>query len=121
MRRAARTDQNHADIVKALRRCGYLVHDTSSAGSGFPDLVVGTPWGSIVLVEVKDGDRPPSERKLKPKQVKFHQMWAARHPVMVALGVQDCFEQLERMRANPGSRTLDPRHPDSTGPGDSLP
>ena len=54
MRRAARVDSNHAQIMRALRRAGWAVHDTSRLGGGFPDLVAGRD-GRVVLIEVKDG------------------------------------------------------------------
>lgn len=85
MRRAARTDANHREIVQALRTAGCVVHDTSSVGGGFPDLVVGKPAHAIVtpfgikvvwLMEVKDGSRPPSARKLTPDQERFAAEWS---------------------------------------------
>lgn len=74
MRRAARTDANHAAIRDALRKAGASVADTSAVGSGFPDLVVGLR-GRNLLVEVKDGSRKPSERALTPAQAEFAQAW----------------------------------------------
>lgn len=75
MRRAARTDANQAQIMRALRAIGCKVKDTSRLGDGFPDLVVGYR-GRLTLMEVKDGSKPPSERKLTPDQEKFHAEWA---------------------------------------------
>ena len=82
MRRAARTDANHAAIRDALRKAGASVVDTSSVGGGFPDLVVGfvlcRPWAVMrvnYLVEVKDGTRRPSERELTPAQREFSASW----------------------------------------------
>ena len=74
MRRAARIDANHVDVVKALRAIGASVANTSSIGQGFPDLVVGLA-GRNILVEVKDGSKAPSERKLTPDQVEFKALW----------------------------------------------
>lgn len=66
-RYAARRDTNHEAVVKALRDIGVGVLDTGSAGGGMPDLV--TFWrGHVRLVEVKDGQRPPCERRLTPAQ-----------------------------------------------------
>jgi len=74
MRRAAKVDDNQREIVQALRHCGASVMDTSAVGKGFPDLVVG--WhGLNLLVEIKDGSKPPSHRKLTPAQVEFHGAW----------------------------------------------
>lgn len=74
MRRAARTDANHAEIVQALRNAGCSVFDCSGLGGGFPDLCVGI-GGRTVLVEVKDGSKPPSRRLLTPDQLDFHAKW----------------------------------------------
>ena len=67
MRRAARTDANHATIRDALRSVGCSVADTSAVGQGFPDLVIGFR-GATMLIEVKDGSKAPSRRKLTPEQ-----------------------------------------------------
>ena len=69
--RAARVDENQAVIVQALRKAGAKVYVSSSFGGGFPDLVVGYQ-GRWVLLEVKDGAKPPSARKLTKDQEKFH-------------------------------------------------
>lgn len=71
MRRAAKTDANHAEIARAFRRCGWWVVDCSRMGQGFPDLMIARA-GRIELVEVKDGCKSPSRRKLTPDQVGFH-------------------------------------------------
>lgn len=72
--RAAKVDRNQAEIVAALRKAGAKVYVSSSFGQGFPDLVVGYQ-GRFVLLEVKDGAKPPSARKLTADQVKFHAEW----------------------------------------------
>jgi hypothetical protein len=74
VRRAARTDANQAAIVAALRAAGCSVLDTSSLGRGFPDLVVGTQ-GRTLLVEVKDGSKPPSARRLTDAHQTLHSTW----------------------------------------------
>ena len=72
---ARRTDDNHARVAKALRRAGALVHSIASAGGGVPDLLVSIR-GDLHLVEVKDGEKSPSERALTPAQEKWHANWA---------------------------------------------
>lgn len=62
MRRRARVDANHASIVKALRSCGWTVHDTSRLGDGFPD-VLACRGGRMELIEIKDGAKAPSAQK----------------------------------------------------------
>lgn len=72
--KAARTDSNQAEIVAALRRAGASVAITSSLGGGFPDLVAGLN-GKTYLLEVKDGTKPPSKRRLTPAESRFHASW----------------------------------------------
>lgn len=72
--RTFRVDANQSVIVKTFRQFGYAVAHTHQAGEGFPDIVVAKN-GLNVLVEVKDGDRTPSARMLKPKQRKFLFLW----------------------------------------------
>ena len=70
-----RTDSNHAEIIKALRKIPNLsVFSTHEVGKGFPDIVIGYK-GINYLIEIKDGNKPPSARKLTDSEVKFHQDW----------------------------------------------
>jgi hypothetical protein len=70
-----RTDSNHAEIIKALRKIPNLsVFSTHEVGKGFPDIVIGYK-GINYLIEIKDGKKPPSARKLTDSEVKFHQDW----------------------------------------------
>ena len=73
MRRAAKVDDNQKDIVKALRAIGATVRIVTQ-GEGIPDLLVGFR-GHTVLMEVKDGDKPPSARKLTEAEQKFFEEW----------------------------------------------
>lgn len=97
MRRAARTDENHSAVRDGLRRCGYRVHDTHQLGEGFPDFLVGAPWGELFLLEVKNPDKPPSARQLTADEAEFHSRWR-RFPVLVALTVEDAIDQMRRRR-----------------------
>lgn len=72
--RAAKIDANQPQIVGAFRRLGFSVAVTSGLGAGFPDLVCGRR-GYNLLVEIKDGNKPPSERRLTPAQEDFHSAW----------------------------------------------
>ncbi len=70
VRRAARTDANHSDVISALRRVGCFVVDTSRLGQGFPDAVA-MRLGRVHFVEIKDGAKVPSARKLTPAEAEF--------------------------------------------------
>lgn len=71
----ARTDANHRDVMATLRAAGCLVQDLSAVGQGVPDLLVLTPRGVLVLLEVKDGAKPPSARQLTETQRAWHLSW----------------------------------------------
>jgi hypothetical protein len=74
MRRAAKVDANHGEIVAALRSVGATVQSLAAVGGGVPDLLVG--WrGLNLLIEVKDGSRIPSQQKLTPDQERWHEAW----------------------------------------------
>lgn len=72
--RAAKIDSNQNEIVSALRKAGCSVQILSSVGKGCSDLVVGFA-GLNLMMEVKDGGKPPSAQKLTVDQVKWHQDW----------------------------------------------
>jgi Holliday junction resolvase len=74
MRRAAKVDDNQEEIVKALRAVGATVQTLAAVGKGVPDLLVGYQ-GQTILVEVKDGKKSPSERRLTEDQLKWHGAW----------------------------------------------
>ena len=77
MRRAAKVDANQTEIVKALRQVGASVQSLASTGKGCPDLLVGFR-GVNWLLEIKDGRKVRSARKLTEDQVVWHQTWRGR-------------------------------------------
>ena len=85
MRRAARIDQNQTERVAALRRVGCEVLSLAAVGNGCPDLLVRGPDNALCLLEIKDGNKPPSKRRLTPHQVSFHK----RGPVHVVTNWAD--------------------------------
>ena len=69
---AAKTDRGQQEIVQTLRDLGcYVEPKLSRLGSGIPDLIV-MRHGSIFLVELKDGKKPPSKQKLTPEEQVWH-------------------------------------------------
>ncbi len=74
MRRAAKVDANHTQVVEALRAAGAVVYSLAAVGNGMPDLMV-LHAGRTLLMEIKDGSKVKSAQKLTPDQVKFHQTW----------------------------------------------
>lgn len=74
MRRAAKIDNNQHEIVAALRAIGCSVESLAAVGRGVPDLLVGRA-GRTYLIEVKDGAKVPSARRLTDEQLLWHGEW----------------------------------------------
>jgi len=86
VRRAAKVDANQAQVVAALRAVACEVECLHAVGGGVADLLVyRRPTQRLFLIEVKDGSKPPSERRLTPAQ----EGWHRRFPVSVATSVED--------------------------------
>lgn len=74
MRRAAKVDDNQSAIVGAFRSLGASVQPLHTMGDGVPDLLIGLCHRNF-LVEVKDGAKVKSARKLTADQVEWHAAW----------------------------------------------
>ena len=72
--RAAKIDANQEQIVTALRAAGASVQSLAGVGKGVPDLLVGYQ-GQTLLLEIKDGRKPPSARLLTEDQLRWHGSW----------------------------------------------
>lgn len=71
---AARTDANQSDIVSDLRTVGCSVQSLAMVGQGVPDILVGFR-GQNYLFEIKDGNKPPSARRLTSDEDTWHLRW----------------------------------------------
>ena len=90
MRQAAKRDANHSQIVRHFRDIGASVLDLGAVGHGCPDILVG--WcGCTFLIEIKDGSKPPSERKLTADQRDFFAAWPGQ--AFVAITPEDAITQ----------------------------
>jgi Holliday junction resolvase len=74
VRRAAKIDANQDAVTIALRAAGAKVQSLAATGKGVPDLLCQYK-GTFYLIEVKDGQKTPSQRRLTPDQVKWHEEW----------------------------------------------
>jgi len=92
MRYANRIDANQNQIVDAMRKVGAVVRIISQ-GDGIPDLLVGYK-GFTILMEVKDGGKVPSARKLTEPEQKFFDDWRGGMLVVVN-SVEEALEILE--------------------------
>jgi len=89
MRRAAKKDDNHAEIVGTLKGLGFSVLETYQLGEDVSDFVCAFR-GETAVVEVKSG-----KGKLTGGQIKFKQLWMGKHivartyyDVLAAFGVK---------------------------------
>lgn len=91
-RYAARIDANQNDIVKALRKAGAVVRIITQ-GDGIPDLLVAFQ-GRTILMELKDGDKPPSARKLTEAEQLFFDNWTG-GPLFIVTSVEEALDKLK--------------------------
>ena len=89
MRLRARVDANQKLITAALRAVGAEVQPIHQLSHGVPDLMV-CYRGQIYLMEVKDGDKPPSQRKLTADEASWHARW----PVQVVETIADALRAI---------------------------
>ena len=78
--RKARIDSNQPKLVKQIRQLGATVKVVSQI-KGFCDIVVGISCKNY-LFEIKDPDKPPSQRKLTPKEIEFRDTWKGRYDIV---------------------------------------
>lgn len=72
-----KVDANQKEVVAKLRKIGASVVSTAAIGKGMCDIIVGYK-GVNYLFEIKDGAKPPSQRKLTPDEAVFHDKWEGR-------------------------------------------
>lgn len=76
--KAARIDANQPRLVALFRKLGASVLHLHTIGRGAPDILVGVngkQGRQNLLVEIKDGDKPPSAQKLTAEEQVFHDEW----------------------------------------------
>ena len=83
MKRAARTDANHKEISIAFERLGWSVLDIHQIPNS-ADILVGK-WLHNIVIEIKDGSKPPSKRKLTPGEIKFKDRWRGDYRIVTCM------------------------------------
>ena len=94
-----RIDSNQPEIVAYLRKLGCHVAITSMVGKGFPDIVV-SHLGVTVLVEIKDGAKVPSARKLTIDEEKFKAAYQGYYAIVES--TDDCIKLFNSIRKRAG-------------------
>lgn len=87
---ARRTDANHAEIVRDLRKVFCSVVDLSKVGKGCPDLLVGVQ-NRTFLVEIKHG-----KNKLQSVQTEFHELWRG-DKIIVGYSFEEIYSKIREL------------------------
>lgn len=69
-----KADATQPEMVQWLEQQGHLVQDLHAVGGGCPDLLVGAPWGELLIVECKSPGGG-----LTQQQVEWHFRWRQFH------------------------------------------
>ena len=76
MKTAARIDRNQPEIVKEFRRLGYSVLIIAQL-KNCCDIIIARD-GFTCAIEIKDGLKPPSQRRLTEGEQGFKDTWKGR-------------------------------------------
>jgi len=82
-RRAARIDDNQPEIVKEFRKLGWYVLIISQL-KNCCDIMV-SKNGRTIAVEIKDGQKPPSQQKLSAGELKFKDEWQGEYSLVTCI------------------------------------
>lgn len=88
-----RIDANHNLIVNGLRAVGAEVQSLASVGKGCVDALVAYR-GTWYVGEIKDGSKPPSQRKLTPDETKWHDRFSSHAPVHIWTSLEDALKTI---------------------------
>lgn len=78
-----RVDNNHKAVMDALRNAAMKPISLASVGDGCGDILVGFR-GINVLLEVKDGEKPPSARELTAAEKEFESTWPGQYCIVLS-------------------------------------
>ena len=92
-RQRAKKDANQDEIVAALRAIGAQVQSLAAVGDGVPDLLVA--YHGWHVLEVKDGSKPPSHRKLTPDEAAWHERFGRHAPVWTVTDAQSALTAVQ--------------------------
>ena len=83
MRLAARKDDNHTEISNAFERLGWSVLDIHQIPN-CADILVGK-WKLSIVIEIKDGSKPPSKQKLTTGEMAFRDRWRGDYRIVTCI------------------------------------
>ena len=93
MRRAAKIDLNHTQIVRGIRDCGFPVLDLAGVGGGCPDIAV-PAQGIWRMVEIKRPERRGTKNEFTPAQIRFHAVYGHYGDIHVAYCLDDALRAI---------------------------
>lgn len=91
--RGGRRDRNHSEIKRHAESLGFTVFDTADLAGGFCDLIL-IKNKYVFFVEVKDGEKPPSQKKLTPDEIKFKEKIEAQECNFIIAETNECINKL---------------------------
>lgn len=92
--RVKKTDANQARIMKQCRQIpGVSVVTIHEVGKGLGDILLGFRKINYII-EIKDGSKVKSARKLTPAEEKFHKEWQGQ--ISVAETIEDIVKLINR-------------------------
>jgi len=77
------TDPNHKPVGQIFRTMCPVAEDHSQGNHGY-DWLIKTALGSVYAVEMKDGTKPPSERRLSPNELSAQLRWGTAYVVVLS-------------------------------------
>ena len=80
-RRAAKVDDNQSEIVMLFRKLGWTVLIISQL-KNCCDIIV-SKNGRTIAIEIKDGAKPPSARKLSEGELRFKDNWQGEYQLVI--------------------------------------
>jgi len=79
--RAARVDDNQKEVVALFRKLGWAVLIISQLKNCCD--IMASKAGRTIAVEIKDGKKPPSARKLSAGEEKFKNDWKGEYQLVI--------------------------------------
>ena len=92
-RRAAKVDSNQSEVVKAFRDLGWYVLIISQL-KNCCDIMVSRN-GRTIAIEIKDGEKPPSQQKLSDGEIKFRDEWQGEYQLI------NCIDDVIKISGQP--------------------
>ena len=98
MIRAARVDGNQNEVVAEFRKLGWSVLIISQL-KNCCDIIV-SKSGQTIAVEIKDGKKPPSARKLSAGEQEFKDRWLGHWELVKSIDDVNKLNKINALHSN---------------------